>query len=121
MPTEAVARDAAIAAWRAMNGVLITHYAGWPRREPRFDEMRIANDGAYEWFHEGTMPIARLLRPRRRAYDSSFGIELVLPTYATEGVGIAAAHSIARAIEPFIRAAYPAGAGATPESPMHGS
>ena len=34
---------------------------------------------ALEWFYDGTAPIARLLRPQRRAYDGSFGIELVLP------------------------------------------
>jgi hypothetical protein len=102
MRTEASARDAAIAAWRAMDAVLTNQDAGWPRREPRFDQMRITHDGAYEWFHEGTMPIARLLRPQRRAYNGTFGIELVLPTYATEGVAVAVAQTVARAILPFV-------------------
>ena len=65
------------------------------------------HDGAYEWFYDGTAPVARLLRPQRRAYDYSFGIELVLPSFASEGVAIAAAHSLARAIEPY-RDASPA-------------
>lgn len=102
MQTESLARDAASVAWQAMDRVLTNQYAGWPRREPQFDKMRITHDGAYEWFHEGTMPIARLLRPHRRAFNGTFGIELVLPTYATEGVGVAVAQSVARAILPFV-------------------
>ena len=102
MKTEAMAKEAAAVAWRAMDRVLTNQYAGWPRREPRFDQMRITHDGAYEWFHEGTMPIARLLRPHRRAFSGTFGIELVLPTYATEGVGVAVAQSVAQAIVPFV-------------------
>jgi len=107
MKTEAVAREAAITAWRAMDAVLTNHYAGWPRREPRFDRMRITHDGAYEWFHEGTVPVARLLRPHRRAFNATFGIELVLPSYATEGVGLAAAQAVAMAIVPLIMTPVP--------------
>jgi hypothetical protein len=102
MTTEAAARDAASVAWRAMDQVLTNQYAGWPRREPRLDQMRITHDGAFEWFHEGTMPIARLLRPHRRAFNATFGIELVLPTYATEGVGVTVAQAVAQAIVPFL-------------------
>lgn len=102
MKTEAVAHEAAIAAWRAMDAVLTNQYAGWPKREPRFERMRITHDGAYEWFHEGTMPIARLLRPHRRAFNATFGIELVLPSYAAEGVAVAVAQAVARAIVPFV-------------------
>lgn len=107
MTTEAVAHNAAIAAWRAMDSVLTNHYAGWPRREPRFDQMRITHDGAFEWFHEGTMPIARLLRPHRRAFNATFGIELVLPSYATEGVGVTVAQAVAMAIIPFVTRSGP--------------
>ena len=107
MKTETVAHEAAIAAWQAMDAVLTNHYAGWPRREPRFDQMRLAHDGAFEWFHEGTTPIARLLRPHRRAFNATFGIELVLPSFATEGVGVAVAQSVARAIVPFITSSGP--------------
>jgi hypothetical protein len=107
MKTEAVAHQAAIAAWRAMDAVLTNHYAGWPRRDPHFDRMRITHDGAFEWFHEGTTPIARLLRPHRRAGNATFGIELVLPSYATEGVGVAVAQAVAQAIVPFITRSGP--------------
>ena len=107
MSTAAVAHAAAIAAWRAMDSVLAQHCAGWPRRDPRFDQMRITHDGAFEWFHEGTTPIARLLRPHRRALNATFGIELVLPSSATEGVGVTVARAVARAVEPFITTSAP--------------
>ena len=107
MRNEAAAVQAAIAGWRAMDSVLTNHYAGWPRREPRFDQIRVTHDGAYEWFHEGTMPLARLLRPHRRAFNATFGIELVLPSYATEGVGVTVAQSVAAAILPFVTTSGP--------------
>jgi hypothetical protein len=100
--TEHVARDAAIAAWRGLDAALRQQYPGWPRYEPALDQLRVTHDGAYEWFYDGTAPIARLLRPQRRAYDSSFGIELVLPSYASEGVAITAAHGMAKAVEPLL-------------------
>lgn len=105
LSSEALAREAAATAWTAMDAVLTSQYAGWPRREPRFDQMRLVHDGAYEWLHEGSMPIARLLRPHRGVLNGTFGIEVVLPTYATEGVGITVAQSVARAIAPLLTGA----------------
>ena len=105
MGAEVVAREAAVVAWQAMHGVLTNHYAGWPQREPRFNELRITHDGAHEWFHDGVAPIARLIRPHRRAFNATFGIELVLPTYATEGVAIAVGQAVARAVVPLITGA----------------
>lgn len=99
--TEDDAREATSAAWCALDRVLRQQFAGWPRDAPKLDQLHTVHDGAYEWFSDGTAPIARLLRPQRRAYDHSFGIELVLPSYASEGVAIAAAHSVAMAIAPF--------------------
>ena len=99
--TETDARQGAVAAWRALDLVLRQHCAGGPRHEPALDRLRTVQDGAYEWFSDGTAPIARLLRPRRRAYDGSFGVELVLPSSATEGVAIAAARSMASATAPY--------------------
>jgi hypothetical protein len=94
------ARGAAALGWRALDTTLSGQYAGWPRRNIRLEELRLAHDGAYEWFHAGAVPVARLLRPGRRAYDASYGIEMVLPSYATEGVAIAAAQSVAEALTP---------------------
>jgi hypothetical protein len=99
--TEDAARDAAIAAWRALDASLRRQYSGWPSHQPDFDRLRVVHDGAYEWFYDGTTAIARLLRPQRRAYDSSYGIELVLPSYASEGVAITAAQSVAKAVTPY--------------------
>ena len=107
--TEGDAHDAAIAARHAFDSALRQHHAGWPRVEPRFDQLQTMHGGAYDWFYDGTAPIARLLRPQRRAYDDSFGIELVLPSYASEGEAIAAAHSVAMAIAPYRDAAPVAG------------
>ena len=99
--TEADAREAAVAARWALDRVLSQHCAEWPRHETALDRIRTVHDGAYEWFSDGTVPIARLLRPQRRAYDGSFGIELVLPSSAGHGVAIAAARSIASATAPY--------------------
>ena len=95
---EAIARDAAVAAWRALDAALRQQYPGWPRYAPAFEQLRTVHDGAYEWFYDGTTAIARLLRPQRRAYDTSYGIEFVLPSYASEGVAIMVAHNVASAV-----------------------
>jgi len=97
--TEAAAKDGAVAAWRALDLVLRRQYPGWPSYAPTLDDIQLVHDGAYEWFADGTAPIARLIRPQRRAYDLTFGIELVLPSYASEGVAITAAHAVGAALE----------------------
>jgi hypothetical protein len=99
--TESDAREGAVAAWRALDRVLRQHCAGGPRHEPALDRLRTVHDGAYEWLYDGTAPIARLLRPQRRAYDGSFGVELVLPSSASQDVAIAAARSMASATAPY--------------------
>jgi hypothetical protein len=99
--TEDDARDAAVAARKALDAALERQYSGWPRRELSVDRMATVHDGTCEWFSDGTAPIARLLRPQRRAYDTSYGIELVLPSYAGEGVAITVAHRVASAIAPY--------------------
>ena len=99
--SERVAREAAVAGWRAMTDALRREYPSWPRYELALDRLTTTHDGAYEWFYDGTMAIARLLRPRRVDREHSFGIELLLPSYASEGVAITAAHGMARAVAPF--------------------
>ncbi len=96
--TEDEAMAGAVTAWRALDVVLRRQYPGWPNYHPSFDTLRLMHDGAYEWFADGTSPIARLIRPQRRAWDLTFGIELVLPSYASEGVAIAAAHAVGGAL-----------------------
>jgi hypothetical protein len=98
--TEGDARDAAISAWRSMTDALRREYPSWPRYELVLDRITTTHDGAYEWFYDGTMAIARLLRPRRGDREPSFGIELVLPSYASEAMAITAAHGMVRAVAP---------------------
>jgi hypothetical protein len=98
---EATARDAAVAAWRAMTDALRREYPSWPRHEPVIERMVTTHDGAYEWFYDGMKAIARVVRPRIGARERTFGIELVLPSFASEGVAITAAHGMARAVAPY--------------------
>jgi hypothetical protein len=100
-PTERTARDAAIVGWRALGETLRQEFAGWREYAPALDQLRTVHDGAYEWFYDGTTAIARLLRPQRRAFDSTFGLQFVLPSYATDGTVISAAHSVAFALAPY--------------------
>jgi hypothetical protein len=96
--SESAARDAAIAAWRKLDIILGREFPGWPRRDLRAERIETTHDGIYEWFYEDHVPIARLLRPQWRAFDTSFGIELVLPSFANEGVVVTAAHALSAAV-----------------------
>ena len=117
-PTERAARDAAVAAWRAMNDALRREYPSWPHHELALDRLGMVHDGAYEWFYDGARAIARLVRPRPGARELTFSIELVLPSYSSEGVAIMASHGMARAVAPY-RGAAPSdavGVGRPPNS-----
>jgi hypothetical protein len=108
---------AAVDAWRGLESVLRRHYSGWPRFELELDELRLVHDGAHEWISDGRVPLARLIRPRAdEASGGAFAIEFVLPSYATEGVAIAAAQMMARALDEHSlrRDAAPAFAGQPP-------
>jgi hypothetical protein len=99
-PSEGHAMTAAVAGWRALESVLRREYAGWPRFEPATDELRLVHDGAHEWISDGRTPLVRLIRPAADVGpDGSFAIEFVLPSYATEGVVIAAAQVVAGALQ----------------------
>lgn len=99
--SERAARDAAVAGWRALGETLRREYAGWPDHVLATERLRTVHDGAYEWFYDGTTAIARLLRPQRLAVDGTLGIQFLLPTYATDGTVITAAHNVASAAAPF--------------------
>jgi hypothetical protein len=113
--TEEDARDAAVAAWHAMNGALKREYTSWPHHALAVERLRITHDGAYEWFYDGTRAIARLHRPARAERDGGFGIELLLPSYASEAVAISAAHAMARAVAPYRDEPAPSESGAVPD------
>ncbi len=96
--TQEDAMNAAFASWQALEAALNREYAGRPKREVSADSLRVVHDGASEWVSDGQLPLARLQRPHGDTPDSAFAIELQLPSYATEGVTIAAAQVLARAI-----------------------
>lgn len=103
LASEDAAMHAALSASQALDQVLRRTYPGWVRQHPKLEELRLVHDGAYEWFTDGTVPIARLLRIRTdMPRGSSFGVELVLPSYASEGVAITAAQAIGRALRSHI-------------------
>jgi len=108
---------AAVDAWRSLESVLRRQYTGWPRFELALDDLRLVHDGAHEWISDGRVPLARLIRPKMESeLEETFAIEFVLPSYATEGVAIAAAEVMARAIHDHLqrRQAAPAFGGQPP-------
>ena len=108
-PTERDAVSAAVDSWHALEGALNREYAGRPRTQIAADRVRVVRDGSGECVSDGTTVLARLRRlpddapsgssvATDASSGSSLAIELQLPTYATEGVAIAAAQVLARAI-----------------------
>ena len=101
LPTEDAARDAAVAAWGALNDALRREYPSWPHHELALDRIG-----------RGARRRVRVVL-RRRAGDRApgsaatgsrehtFGVELVLPSYSSEGVAIMASHGMARAVAPY--------------------
>jgi hypothetical protein len=101
LASEEAALKAVVDASRALEGVLRTTYPGWPRYQPSRTRLRLVHDGAYEWITDGSAPLARLLRIRGETpTDGSFGLEFVLPSYASEGVAVVAAQALGRALLP---------------------
>jgi hypothetical protein len=108
LASESVAMRAAVAASHALETALRREYPGRPRQPLAVDELQIVHDGAYEWVADGARPLARLLRPMADVApdhpDASYGIELVLPSYSTEGVAISSALTLARVVIGFAEA-----------------
>lgn len=100
--TQEDAIDAALASWRALEAALNREYAGRPKRDVSRERIRVVHDGASEWVSDGQLPLARLQRPHEDTAEASFAIELQLPSYATEGVTVAAAQVLARVIAPHV-------------------
>lgn len=113
--SESAAMRAAVSAARALEAILLREYPGRPRHEESAAKVKLVRDGAYEWIAVGARPLARLLRPvddrPEDPFDSTFGIELVLPSYSTEGVAIQAAEALSRALALDAPAHPPHGAG----------
>lgn len=112
--SERDAMTAAVDGWRALETALRREYAGWPRFEPALTRLRLVHDGAHKWISDGRTPLARIVRPPAdRGSDASYAIEFVLPSYASEGVAIAAAQVVARALQDHPRSWGPAVVGET--------
>lgn len=95
LPSEKAAVRAAVAAWSPLEETLQRAYPGRPPRPIKESTIRLVHDGAYEWIADGHRPIARLLRPHTaRNPGDSFGIEFMLPSFATQHVTIAAAQAV---------------------------
>lgn len=96
--SEEEATSVVVALWHVLDAVLFREFPGWKRHEPVIDDLHLVHDGAYEWITDGRKPLARLFR-ERRGRATSFAIEFVLPSYASDGVAISAAQLMARALD----------------------
>jgi len=114
MRTEADALAMTRIAWRPLQAVLRRHYFGPAAEEPAWDQIRLVHDGAYEWVSVARRPLARLIRPAADAPDGDFAIELVLPSYATEGVAASVALVVGAVLLQHLRGAV----GAPPAQPV---
>jgi hypothetical protein len=98
--SERGAMHAAADAWRALERALRREYAGRPPSDVDTDALRLVSDGDAEWISDGRLTLARLRRPA--ITDTQYGnftIEFELPSYATDGVVISAAHAMAGAVQ----------------------
>lgn len=101
--TEMRATRAALDSWVALEASLNREYAGRPKREVRAERLHIVRDESGEWIVDGEIRVARLQRvPDDPSRVPEYAIELQLPSYASEGVTIAAAQVVARAIHPHL-------------------
>ena len=108
--------QAARRAWRALQDVLRREFAD-RAGPPEGDRLRLVHDGAYEWISDGTIPIARLFRPKP-FQESSFAIELVVPAYADDRLAISAVHAMADALRQETILAQPAAPAVAGRAPL---
>lgn len=99
MRSEGQAVDAVRHVWPVFEAALRRSYFGLARLDVGEERLRLVHDGAYEWVASGQQPLARLYRPRSDRRHDSFAIELVLPSYANEGVAIAVAQVVGNALQ----------------------
>jgi phage/plasmid primase-like uncharacterized protein len=93
--SEKDAMVAATEAARALETTLQRAYTGETFRPSANSTISLMSDGAYEWVVAGFRPLARLLRPNtQRNPEDSFALELLVPSYATQHVTLAVAHSV---------------------------
>lgn len=101
--SEKDAMVAVVEASRALEGTLQRAYSTDYSRPLGSSKIRLMCDGAYEWIVAGFRPLARLLRPRtQRHREDSFALEFLVPSYATQHVTLAAAHSIWAVVSKYV-------------------
>ena len=96
--------SAATPLWSALDAALARQYTGWNSYEPAA-ALRLVHDGASEWVSDGRRPLARVVRPAPRSSARALALEVVLPSYATDGVLILVATALVRALDRHAEAA----------------
>jgi hypothetical protein len=104
LPGERRALDCAFSAYGALESTLGRHYFGWTQRAVRRERLQITRDGDQAWIVDGSVRVARLHRPSVDLPREPFAIELVLPSFASEGAVIAVAQSLATVVVPYLQA-----------------
>jgi hypothetical protein len=99
--SERSAVETAFAAWQALEAALGKVYFGWKQHPPTHDRLRLVHDGAYEWVTDGDVPLARIYRPPTDAPRDGYAIELVLPSFVSEGAAISVAQALGKVVEPY--------------------
>jgi len=103
--SEQDAMVAAAEAARAKESTLQRAYTGESVRPLLNSKVKLMNDGAYEWIVAGSRPLARLVRPRtQRNSEESFALEFLVPSYATQHVTLAVAHSVWEVLSKYVTA-----------------
>lgn len=104
LPTETAVIEAAADSSQALELSLAREFLGRPVHDIDTSDIRLVHDGAYEWVADGDRPLARILRPTSGPFsEEAFGIELLVPTYASHHVIIACAHAVWRVLGPHLR------------------
>ena len=103
LPTETAAIEAAVDSSRALELSLAREFQGRPVHDMSTSDIGVVHDGAYEWVADGVRPLARILRPTSGPFsEEAFGIELLVPSYASHHVIIACAHAVWRVLGPHL-------------------
>jgi hypothetical protein len=123
---EAQAVSAAAAAWRSLDGSLGRQFPGRVQHALVPERVHVLDGDACAWVADGDRRFARLYR---RAVggdwgdggDRPFAIEFELPSYASAGIVIAAAHLLGAVIENQLDPRATGGANPPPASAIGGA
>lgn len=99
--SEGDARDAVVELFRALDRALHVQHPGWAWRQSVELELKVVDHDGDAWVVHRDTRVARVLRPHRRAFDASLGIEIEVPASIADGQLLQAAIAAARAAAPF--------------------